>query len=115
VPLSDANIIGLYGLLGAVVPSLIPVVVILLSNRSAQRAREAISKSVSDMHKTVDEVKAQTDGVIEKISALAESAGVAKGNLAGQKTGEATGKARAEEVQAIVTEAVDAAAKGNTR
>lgn len=138
--LSDANILGLYQLAGIAIPSLVPVAILLISSRNARlaataareeaatiakaaadaaemRDREAVlsravlSKSVADVHGTVGEIKAQTDGMIEKVSALAEAAGVAKGTLAGQKTGEATGKKQAEDLQAAVVSAVDDANK----
>ena len=133
--LSDANILGIYQLAGIAIPSLVPVAILLISNRNARLAlaearreaaeaaraaadatairdrdavlaRAVLTKSVADVHTTVDEVKKQTDGVIERVSALAEAAGFAKGDLSGQKTGEETGKQRAQDVQAVVAEAV---------
>src|SRR5665213_2142200 len=138
--LSDANITGLYFLASATIPAVIPVLILLINNRTARSAAEAARKeaalaakavadaatardnvaaeqrgalvqSVAESHKIMTEVKVQTDGLIGRVADLAEAKGVAVGEASGQKTGEATGKARAEEVQAVVKEAVDAAGK----
>lgn len=148
--LSDANITGLYFLASAIIPAVIPVLILLINNRTARVAAEAARKEAADIAKAAVEAAAardaeadrvrkeiashiatvgsdltqvkadaakaaaQSDGIIEKVSALAEAAGIAKGTLAGQKAGEDTGKARAEEMRAVVTEAVNAAGKEPT-
>ena len=149
MPLSDANITGLYLFAGAFVTAIAPVLILLINNRSARLAAVAARQEAADIAKAVadaatardveaarsrsemtahiatvsdnvalvkvsaDRAAVQTDGIIEKVAALAEATGHAKGELSGQKTGEETGKQREQELQATVAEAVDTAGKDN--
>ena len=81
--MSDAFWIALF----ATVPSLATLAGIIYSVRVSQGNRQAVNK-VAD---TVEVVRAQTDGLMAKMTAAAEAKGIETGHAAGVASGVAAG------------------------